>query len=113
MPTYQAPVADVKFLLNDVFQVERYSNLPGFADASPDMVEAVLGDHPAVSACVVIALPVTQTVSRLKAIVVPRPNAKEGATPQLSRSTKSRPATPPSWPMSLKRDAAPSSDSIA
>ena len=41
MPIYQAPVEDVKFLLNDVFQIERYSNLPGFADASPDMVEAV------------------------------------------------------------------------
>jgi alkylation response protein AidB-like acyl-CoA dehydrogenase len=44
MPIYQAPVEDVKFLLNDVFQIERYSNLPGFADASPDMVEAVLGE---------------------------------------------------------------------
>jgi hypothetical protein len=30
------------FLLNDVFQLERYGNLPGFADTSPDLVEAVL-----------------------------------------------------------------------
>jgi hypothetical protein len=29
-------------LLNDVFQLERYGNLPGFADVSPDLVEAVL-----------------------------------------------------------------------
>ena len=42
MPTYKAPVEDAQFLLNDVFHVERYSNLPGFADATPDMVEAVL-----------------------------------------------------------------------
>ena len=42
MPTYQAPVDDTLFLLNDVFQLERYGNLPGFADASPDVVEAVL-----------------------------------------------------------------------
>ena len=42
MPTYKAPVEDVQFLLNDVFHIERYGNLPGFADASPDVVAAVL-----------------------------------------------------------------------
>ncbi len=42
MPVYKAPVEDVLFLLNDVFQIERYNNLPGFADASPDVVEAIL-----------------------------------------------------------------------
>src|SRR6478752_6346210 len=44
MPSYKAPVEDAQFLLNDVFHVERYSNLPGFADASPDVVEAILGE---------------------------------------------------------------------
>ncbi|MFZ0117193.1 MAG: acyl-CoA dehydrogenase N-terminal domain-containing protein, partial [Xanthobacteraceae bacterium] len=38
MPTYKAPVDDVQFLLNDVLHVERYDNLPGFADASADVV---------------------------------------------------------------------------
>lgn len=42
MPTYKAPVDDVQFLLNDVFHMERYGNLPGFADASPDIVTAIL-----------------------------------------------------------------------
>ena len=42
MPGYKAPVDDVLFLLGDVFHVERYNNLPGFADATPDIVEAVL-----------------------------------------------------------------------
>ena len=42
MPIYKAPVEDVTFLLNDVFHLERYGNLPGFADATPDLVEAVL-----------------------------------------------------------------------
>ncbi len=42
MPSYKAPVEDVLFLLNDVFRIERYNNLPGFADASPDVVEAIL-----------------------------------------------------------------------
>ena len=44
MPTYKAPVDHVLFLLNDVFHVERYANLPGFSDASPDVVEAILGE---------------------------------------------------------------------
>src|SRR5882672_9760278 len=42
MPTYKAPVDDALFLLNDVFHLDRYGNLPGFADASPDVIEAVL-----------------------------------------------------------------------
>ena len=42
MPSYQAPVDDTLFVLNDVLKYERFNNLPGFADASPDIVEAVL-----------------------------------------------------------------------
>ena len=42
MPAYRAPVADTLFVLNDVLKYERYNNLPGFADATPDIVEAVL-----------------------------------------------------------------------
>ena len=44
MPTYRAPVDEVMFLLRDVFHVERYNNLPGFAEATPDIVEAVLAE---------------------------------------------------------------------
>ena len=44
MPVYKAPVEDTLFLLNDVFHIERYNNLPGFADATPDVIEAVLGE---------------------------------------------------------------------
>ena len=42
MPIYKAPVDDALFLLNDVFHLEHYGNLPGFSDASPDVVEAIL-----------------------------------------------------------------------
>jgi acyl-CoA dehydrogenase len=42
MPIYKAPVKDAQFLLNEVFGIGRYGNLPGFADLSPDMLEAVL-----------------------------------------------------------------------
>src|ERR1700688_3167392 len=44
MPTYKAPLEDVSFLLNDVFQIDRYDNLPGFSDASADVREAILGE---------------------------------------------------------------------
>ena len=39
---YQAPVRDQMFILRDVLHLDGYSNLPGFADASLDLVEAVL-----------------------------------------------------------------------
>jgi alkylation response protein AidB-like acyl-CoA dehydrogenase len=42
MPTYKAPVRDTLFILNDVLDISRYSNLPGFANAAPDLVAAVL-----------------------------------------------------------------------
>jgi acyl-CoA dehydrogenase len=43
MPAYKAPVEDALFLLNDVFHIERFANLPGFSDATPDVVEAMFG----------------------------------------------------------------------
>jgi acyl-CoA dehydrogenase len=42
MPVYKAPVDEMTFLLGDVFHLDRYNNLPGFAEATPDVVEAVL-----------------------------------------------------------------------
>ena len=59
MPTYKAPVEDAQFLLNDVFHVERYSNLPGFADATPDVVEAILGE--AGKFCEQVLMPLNRT----------------------------------------------------
>jgi len=41
MTIYKAPVEDVTFLLNDVFQIDRYNNLPGFSDATADAYESV------------------------------------------------------------------------
>jgi alkylation response protein AidB-like acyl-CoA dehydrogenase len=44
MPSYRAPVEDTLFLLNDVLAIHRYDNLPGFADASADLAQAVLSE---------------------------------------------------------------------
>ncbi len=42
MPHYRAPVDDTLFLLNNVLGLQSRSNLSGFSDATPDVVEAVL-----------------------------------------------------------------------
>src|SRR5690242_309711 len=58
MPVYKAPVDEVLFLLNDVFHIERYANLPGFADAAPDLIEALLGE--AAKLCEDVLLPLNR-----------------------------------------------------
>ena len=59
MPTYRAPVDEVMFLLRDVLHVERYNNLPGFAEATPDIVAAVLAE--AAKFCEDVLAPLNRT----------------------------------------------------
>ncbi|WP_306016874.1 acyl-CoA dehydrogenase C-terminal domain-containing protein [Oceanicaulis sp. MMSF_3324] len=42
MPDYKAPNRDQKFVLNELLNVQQYSDIPGFADASEDIVNAIL-----------------------------------------------------------------------
>jgi len=43
MPSYTAPVRDMQFVLHELLKIERYAaTLPGFAEATPETVEAVL-----------------------------------------------------------------------
>ena len=42
MPSYTAPLREYRFLLKDVLDLERYSNLPTFSDAPMDLIDSVL-----------------------------------------------------------------------
>ena len=42
MSTYQAPLKDMKFVLNELAGLEAIAKLPGYEEASPDTVDAIL-----------------------------------------------------------------------
>ena len=77
MPSYKAPVEEVLFLLRDVFPIQHYNNLPGFAEATPDVVEAIVSE--AAKLCEETLQPLNQTGDRAGCV-----RNKDGsvATPQ-------------------------------
>ncbi|MCP4002198.1 MAG: acyl-CoA dehydrogenase [Gammaproteobacteria bacterium] len=42
MSDYRAPVKDMRFVINELAELEKIAGLPGYEEATPDMVEAVL-----------------------------------------------------------------------
>ncbi len=42
MPDYIAPTRDMQFVIDEIAGLESISKLPGFEEATPDLVEAVL-----------------------------------------------------------------------
>jgi acyl-CoA dehydrogenase len=90
MPSYKAPVEDVLFLLRDVFQIDRYNNLPSFADATPDVIEAILGE--AAKLCEEVLQPLNLSGDREGCV---RQNERHCRTHWPLPSTSSSP--PPIW----------------
>ncbi len=58
MPTYKAPLRDIRFLLFEVFGAERHYQAAGFTDATQDVVEAVLQE--AAKFCETVVAPLNQ-----------------------------------------------------
>ena len=44
MSTYTAPTDDMMFVLNNLAGLPKLTQLPGLEDATPDIIEAVLGE---------------------------------------------------------------------
>ncbi|MBT8423167.1 MAG: acyl-CoA dehydrogenase [Gammaproteobacteria bacterium] len=53
MSDYRAPVKDMRFVINELAGLEQIAALPGFEEATPDLVEAVLEEAGALAAEVI------------------------------------------------------------
>ncbi len=59
MTVYSAPVDDMRFVLNELLGAESLSELPGYEEATPDLVDAVLGE--AGKLCEEVLLPLNRS----------------------------------------------------
>ena len=44
MSDYRAPLADMRFVLNELAGLEQVAALPGFEEATPDVADAILDE---------------------------------------------------------------------
>src|SRR5262245_45972111 len=58
MPVYKAPVRDFQFLLHEYLNLSQYKDVPGFADATPELMTPVLED--AAQLCQEVLVPLNQ-----------------------------------------------------
>ena len=59
MPTYKAPMDDIRFVLEDVLDVGQLSRLPGYEEATPDLLLAVLQEG--ATLCEEVLAPINQS----------------------------------------------------
>ncbi|MGO9485927.1 MAG: acyl-CoA dehydrogenase C-terminal domain-containing protein [Rhodomicrobium sp.] len=58
MPSYKAPLDEYRFIMNEVFDAGELSALPGFEDATPDLIASVLEE--AAKFCETVLQPLNQ-----------------------------------------------------
>jgi len=58
MPQFKAPIRDFQFLLHDYLKLDQYSDVPGFADATPELMTPVL--EAAAQLCEEVLFPLNQ-----------------------------------------------------
>ena len=60
MPEYKAPLRDVSFVMNELLESEKlYQTLPGFEEATQDMLDAIVGE--AAKFCEEVIAPLNQS----------------------------------------------------
>lgn len=59
MPSYKAPLDDIRYLLHDVHDIGQLASLPGFEDATPEMIDEVLAGG--ASFCEDVLFPINQS----------------------------------------------------
>ncbi len=59
MPTYKAPLRDIRFVLNEVLDVQQLASLPGFEQATTDLVDPIL--DAAADLCENVLFPLNQS----------------------------------------------------
>ena len=56
MADYKAPVDEMSFVLNDLFNIESLTQIPEFAESTPDLVDAIVEEAAKFSAEVIAPL---------------------------------------------------------
>ncbi|MEP0392542.1 MAG: acyl-CoA dehydrogenase C-terminal domain-containing protein [Erythrobacter sp.] len=59
MPTYTAPTRDTRFVLNEMLDLASYGNLPGFENASQDLIDTIVNE--AGKFCSEVLAPINQS----------------------------------------------------
>ena len=49
MPVYEAPTRDMRFVIHEMMEVDKYQNLPGFSEAPADVIDAILEEGAKIS----------------------------------------------------------------
>ncbi len=59
MPSYKAPLEDIRFVLNEVIGAEQLAKLPGYAEATPEAIDTILEE--AAKICEEVLFPLNQS----------------------------------------------------